>query len=30
VKEMGFAELKVDPKFFRHLIGRNGANSKEL
>lgn len=25
---MDYAEISVDPKFHRHLIGKGGANSK--
>jgi len=25
---MTFAELNIDPKFHRHIVGRNGANSQ--
>jgi len=27
---MAFAEIDVDQKYHRHIIGRNGANSKYL
>lgn len=25
-----YVELSVDPKFFKHIIGKNGTNSKSL
>lgn len=28
INRMTFAELHVDPKLFKHIIGKSGANSK--
>lgn len=28
VSRMDYAEISVDPKFHRHLIGKGGVNSK--
>lgn len=25
-----YVELTVDPKFFKHIIGKSGSNSKKL